>query len=60
MTINTICVCGAGTVGSGIAQVSAQAGFHTILYELNQEVLKKAITAIEKNLLTLIQKRENY
>ena len=23
----TICVCGAGTMGSGIAQVSAQSGF---------------------------------
>jgi 3-hydroxybutyryl-CoA dehydrogenase len=25
--IKTICVCGAGTMGSGIAQVAAQAGF---------------------------------
>ena len=31
MTINTICVCGAGTMGSGIAQVAAQSGFSTLL-----------------------------
>jgi 3-hydroxybutyryl-CoA dehydrogenase len=56
MTINTICVCGAGTMGSGIAQVSAQAGFHTILYELNPEVLNKAISSIERDLLKLVEK----
>ena len=40
--INSICVCGAGTMGSGIAQTAAAAGFYTILYELNQPVLEKA------------------
>jgi len=29
--IKTICICGAGTMGSGIAMVAAQAGFDTIL-----------------------------
>jgi 3-hydroxybutyryl-CoA dehydrogenase len=33
--MKTICVCGAGTMGSGIAQVCAAAGFKTILNELN-------------------------
>src|SRR5674476_543001 len=32
MTI-TICICGAGTMGSGIAQVAAQSGFNTILFD---------------------------
>ena len=40
--VQTICVCGAGTMGSGIAQVSAQAGYDTILYELNASALEKA------------------
>jgi 3-hydroxybutyryl-CoA dehydrogenase len=56
MVINTICVCGAGTMGSGIAQVAAQSGFHTILYELNEAVLAKAITQIDKSLQSLVEK----
>ncbi|HET6993675.1 MAG TPA: 3-hydroxyacyl-CoA dehydrogenase NAD-binding domain-containing protein [Chitinophagaceae bacterium] len=56
MTITKICVCGAGTMGNGIAQVSAQAGFDTVLYELNPSVLEKARLAIEKNLGSLVEK----
>lgn len=56
--INTVCVCGAGTMGSGIAQVSATAGFNTILYELNGMVLAKARASIEKNLQTLVEKNK--
>lgn len=58
MIIHSICVCGAGTMGSGIAQVSAQAGFHTILYELNEAVLEKAKSSIEKNLQFLVDKNK--
>ena len=54
--VQTICICGAGTMGSGIAQVSAQAGFATILYELNPEVLEKAKAAIAKSLQSLVEK----
>ena len=56
MNINSICVCGAGTMGSGIAQATAQAGFYTLLYELNTTVLEKAKSVIEKNLLALVEK----
>jgi 3-hydroxybutyryl-CoA dehydrogenase len=58
MNIHSICICGAGTMGSGIAQLSATAGFNTILYELNQDVLEKAKTSIEKNLQTLVEKKK--
>lgn len=58
MDINTICVCGAGTMGSGIAQAAAQSGFHTLLYELNPAVLEKAKNSIEKNLQALVEKRK--
>ena len=54
--VQTICICGAGTMGSGIAQVSAQAGFSTILYELNPAVLEKAKTNIDKTLDSLAEK----
>lgn len=56
MNINSICVCGAGTMGAGIALASAQAGFATILYELNDGVLQNAKTGIEKNLAALVAK----
>lgn len=58
MTINTICVCGAGTMGSGIAQAAAQTGFFTLLYELNPAVLEKAKSGIEKNLAVLTEKNK--
>ena len=56
--IQTICVCGAGTMGNGIAQTAAQAGFHTIVYELNEAVLSKAKENIEKNLQLLAEKKK--
>ena len=57
MTI-TICICGAGTMGSGIAQVSAQGGFDTILYDVNETVLEKAKIFIRNNLQYLIDKNK--
>jgi 3-hydroxybutyryl-CoA dehydrogenase len=57
-SINTICVCGAGTMGSGIAQAAAQQGFHTLLYDVNQAGLDKAAAAMEKNLDLLVQKNK--
>jgi 3-hydroxybutyryl-CoA dehydrogenase len=54
--INTITVCGAGTMGAGIAQVAAQAGFTTFLFDINNDVLAKAKAGIDKNLNTAIEK----
>ena len=54
----TICVCGAGTMGSGIAQVAAQSGFQTILFDLNETVLTKAKASIQKNLDYLVSKNK--
>ena len=56
--VNTICVCGAGTMGSGIAQVAAQSGFYTMLYELNDAVLEKAKKSIDSNLQLLVEKNK--
>ena len=56
MEINSICVCGAGTMGSGIAQAAAQAGLATILYEVNPAVLQKAQSGIDRNLQSLVEK----
>ncbi|MGZ5244851.1 MAG: 3-hydroxyacyl-CoA dehydrogenase NAD-binding domain-containing protein [Bacteroidia bacterium] len=48
--IKTIAVIGAGTMGSGIAQLSAAAGYKTIIYDLNEEALANALKAIDKNI----------
>ncbi len=56
--VKTICVCGAGTMGSGIAHVAAQSGFSTILFDVNKEMLEKSIANIEKNLQAQISKNK--
>lgn len=54
--IQTICVIGAGTMGSGIALVAAQSGFYTLLFDINTDVLEKAKLSIQKNLQFLADK----
>lgn len=54
--IKTICVCGAGTMGSGIAQVAAQAGFRTIQFDLNPEMVEKSRQSISTGLAKLVEK----
>lgn len=54
--INTICVIGAGTMGSGIAQTAAQSGFYTLLFDINTDVLEKAKLSILKSLDYLLSK----
>ena len=54
--IQTIIICGAGTMGSGIAQVSAQSGFYTILYDLNPAMLEKAKNTLQQNIEKLKEK----
>ena len=44
-------------MGSGIAQVSAQSGLNTILFDVNETVLEKAKAGIQKNLLYLVDKQ---
>jgi len=56
--IITICVCGAGTMGSAIAQVTAQNGFATILFDVNEIVLAKSKNIIERNLQYLVDKNK--
>jgi 3-hydroxybutyryl-CoA dehydrogenase len=56
--VETICVCGSGTMGSGIAQVCAQAGFGTIQFDVNETMLIKSKALIEKNLQLLLEKEK--
>lgn len=56
--IQTIAVAGAGTMGSGIAQVAASNGFKTLLFDINEEVLNKAKIAILTSLEFLVNKQK--
>lgn len=56
--VTTICVCGAGTMGSGIALIAAKSGFSTVLFDVNGDMLKKSRSDIEKNLLAQISKNK--
>ena len=55
--ITTIAVAGAGTMGSGIAQVAAQSGHQTILFDLDESILEKANISIKKSLQHLADKK---
>ncbi|MCB0833184.1 MAG: 3-hydroxyacyl-CoA dehydrogenase [Bacteroidetes bacterium] len=50
MTIQRIAVIGAGIMGNGIAHVSALGGYDTVLIDVSQEALDKALETITKNL----------
>jgi 3-hydroxybutyryl-CoA dehydrogenase len=54
----TISVCGAGTMGSGIAQVAAQSNFETILFDVSDSVIENAKKLIQKNLQYLAEKNK--
>ena len=48
--LKTMVVIGAGTMGSGIAQMAAMAGMNVVLFDIKEEQLKTALSAITKNL----------
>ncbi|RDS87385.1 3-hydroxyacyl-CoA dehydrogenase NAD-binding domain-containing protein [Pseudomonas fluorescens] len=50
MSLTTVGVVGAGTMGNGIAQVCASAGLTVKLLDVSREMLDKALASIEKNL----------
>lgn len=55
-TVKNVGVVGVGTMGNGIAHVSALSGFKTILIDLSQELLDKAIKTISNNLDRQVKK----
>jgi 3-hydroxybutyryl-CoA dehydrogenase len=55
-TIKKVGVLGCGLMGSGIAQISAQAGFDTVVVEVEQKFLDKGMTGIDKSLGKFVEK----
>jgi 3-hydroxybutyryl-CoA dehydrogenase len=53
----TIGVIGAGTMGNGIAQVAARAGYAVIMCDLKEEFLLRGMSAIDKSLQRDVDKQ---
>ena len=56
MAIERMLVVGAGQMGSGIAQVAAQAGCQVTVREVSSQLVEKGLQSIEKNLGRLVEK----
>jgi 3-hydroxybutyryl-CoA dehydrogenase len=54
-TVEAIAVIGAGTMGHGIAQVAAAAGYRVIMRDVDRDALARGVQAIERNLAKGIQ-----
>lgn len=56
MEIRKVGVLGCGLMGSGIAQVSATAGFDTVVKEVSEDLIAKGFGGIEKSLARFAEK----
>jgi 3-hydroxybutyryl-CoA dehydrogenase len=56
MAIEKVGIVGCGLMGSGIAQVAAQAGFSVTVREVTPELVDKGLKSIEKNLSRMVEK----
>jgi 3-hydroxybutyryl-CoA dehydrogenase len=56
LAIEKIQVVGAGQMGSGIAQVAAQAGLSVRLSDVNEKAIQKGLETIEKHLARSVEK----
>ena len=54
--MSRVAVVGAGTMGNGIAHVFAQAGWDTVLVDVSQDALARAVQAIERNVERQVKK----
>jgi 3-hydroxybutyryl-CoA dehydrogenase len=54
--IKKVMVIGAGQMGGGIAQVSAQTGWETVQYDITMELVNKGIAVMDKNLSRNVSK----
>ena len=56
MEIKKICVLGAGVMGSGIAQVSAETGYQVSMRDIEDRLVEGGMKTIRKNLERAISK----
>lgn len=56
METRAVGVVGAGQMGSGIAQVAAQAGYQVVLVDVSESALERALSAIRRSLGKFLEK----
>ncbi len=56
MVIRKVCVVGSGTMGNGITQVVAQAGYQTTMVDIKQEFIDKGMASIKASLGKFVEK----
>jgi 3-hydroxybutyryl-CoA dehydrogenase len=56
MAIKKVGVLGAGLMGAGIAQVAAAAGYDVTVVEINDDLIKKGLSGIDKSLAKFVEK----
>ncbi len=56
MEIKKIGVIGAGTMGTGIAQVAASTNYQVILHDISQDIIDRSLKIMDKSLTKLIEK----
>ncbi len=58
MNVRKVAVIGAGTMGNGIAQVFAQAGFGVYLHDVKSEFVERGLSAIDASLARMVKKEK--
>ena len=58
MQVNTMCVIGAGTMGTGIAQVAAQAGIRVFLLDTSEGAISRSHTLLGRSLQAGIEREK--
>lgn len=58
MEIKKVGVIGAGTMGNGIAQVFAQAGYDVVMIDIEQRFLDNGLNTIKKSLAKMVEKQK--
>ncbi len=56
MEIKKVGICGCGLMGSGIAEVASKAGLEVAVREVNDDLLKKGLSRIDKSLAKAVEK----
>lgn len=57
-SVRRVGVVGAGTMGAGIAQVAAQAGFHVRLHDIQQPFIERGLASIRASLERLVARQK--
>jgi len=58
MAIKKVCVVGSGTMGNGIAQVSAQSGYETTMVDIKQEFVDRGMNTIKTSLAKFVEREK--